>query len=196
MTNFYVYEHWRPDTHTCFYVGKGHNRRAWDMRRARNRRHKFITDKLKRDGLKVDVRLVQDDLSEDQAFDLERQRIAMWRCLRVQLTNVTDGGDGSAGLKHTEESRAKMSLKQRGRVVSDEAKAKISAYWKGRVMTPEHKAAFIAGGIREKRARGPMTDAHKQKISAAKRGKPLSVAHALAAAEGRRLKREKMSPEG
>jgi hypothetical protein len=26
---FYVYEHWRPDKDVCFYVGKGHGRRAY-----------------------------------------------------------------------------------------------------------------------------------------------------------------------
>lgn len=33
MNNFYVYEHWRPDTGVCFYVGKGKEKRAWDMKR-------------------------------------------------------------------------------------------------------------------------------------------------------------------
>ena len=43
---FYVYEHWRPDRGECFYVGKGHGRRAYDMRRGRNRWHKFMQEKL------------------------------------------------------------------------------------------------------------------------------------------------------
>lgn len=31
-TDYYVYEHWRPDKSACFYVGKGkYQKRAFDM---------------------------------------------------------------------------------------------------------------------------------------------------------------------
>lgn len=34
MSDFYVYEHWRPDLATCFYVGKGKLKRVRDLSRS------------------------------------------------------------------------------------------------------------------------------------------------------------------
>jgi len=122
---FYVYEHWRPDRDECFYVGKGKSKRANDMRQ-RNRFHKFIQQKLAKAGLCVVVRLVETDLSESQAFDLERERIAFWRADGADLANLTDGGEGPSGRKHTEEWKRQNSERMKGRVASEETIALLS----------------------------------------------------------------------
>lgn len=79
LNKYYVYEHWRPDTNVCFYVGKGlsckYNNRAFDFRQ-RNTLHKRITAKLKRLGLEPEVRYVRRFLAEEAAFALEIERIA------------------------------------------------------------------------------------------------------------------------
>jgi hypothetical protein len=124
---FYVYEHWRPDRDECFYVGKGRGRRANDMRRSRNRFHKFIQDKLSRMDMCVEVRLVADGLQEHEAFALEVKRIAFWRSSGADLANMTDGGEGPSGRKHTEEWKRENGDRARGRTQSPEARAKISA---------------------------------------------------------------------
>lgn len=126
---FYVYEHWRPDKGTCFYVGKGKNKRAWDMKGRQNRHHASIVSKLTANGLCVDVRIVASDLSEDQAFAKERELIAFYG--RDSLTNMSDGGEGLSN--PSAETRAKMSKAAKGHKrrlgvrLSDEAKAKIGA---------------------------------------------------------------------
>jgi hypothetical protein len=124
---FYVYEHWRPDTGACFYVGKGSGRRAYDMRRGRNRHHKFIQEKLAGLGMAVEVRLVAERLLEGDALALEIERIASHRKAGVALANVSAGGEGPSGRRHTEDEKRRVSAKLKGRVVSASTRAKLSA---------------------------------------------------------------------
>lgn len=104
--HFYVYEHWRPDTNQCFYVGKGQGKRAYELKSSRNIHHKRIQEKLKRLGLDVEVRIVSTDLPESEAFALEVERIAHWRSGGVQTTNYSGGGEG--GSNPSEETRRKI----------------------------------------------------------------------------------------
>ena len=126
---FYVYEHWRPDTGVCFYVGKGKGKRAWTIKGRQNRHHASIISKLTANGLCVDVRIVASDLSEDQAFTKERELIAFYG--RDSLANMSDGGEGLSN--PSKEVRTKMSEAAKGNTrrsgvrLSDEAKAKIGA---------------------------------------------------------------------
>jgi hypothetical protein len=94
---FYVYEHWRTDRDECFYVGKGKNKRAYNMKN-RNPHHKAIQNKVIREGFAIEVRIVASGLTENEAFQLEIERIAFWRSYNIDLTNMTAGGDGVSGL--------------------------------------------------------------------------------------------------
>lgn len=134
---FYVYEHWRLDRDECFYVGKGKGRRAYNMG-WRNPHHKAIQAKVIREGFAIDVRIVATGLSEEDAFILECERIAFWRAVGVDLANITNGGDGVSGLKHSDDSKKKMSDIKLGKKpphngtlgmkFSDETKAKMRAH--------------------------------------------------------------------
>jgi len=88
---FYVYLHTRLDNGTVFYVGKGHNDRAWS-KWSRNRRWTFISEKH---GWIASI--VQDGMSESDANLLEMWLISKLRYEGVDLCNVTDGGDGRSG---------------------------------------------------------------------------------------------------
>lgn len=151
MNQFYVYEHWRPDTGQCFYVGKGKGNRANSLKR--KGRHGYIVAKLARIGLAVEVRVIRSGLTEIEAFALERDLISKHgRADRGTgpLINSTDGGDGRAGWKASEETRAKIAEKLRGNrnfaghTCSPEHRAKISAANRGRVMSEEQKAKISA----------------------------------------------------
>ena len=140
MGLFYVYEHWRPDRDECFYVGKGKGGRATSMS-TRNAHHKAIQAKLSRLGLAVEVRIVEGGLDEREAFDLERQRIALWRADGADLTNKTDGGEGPSN--PSPETRAKMRAAKLGKSQkprSPEHSAKIAAALLGKKLSPEHAA--------------------------------------------------------
>jgi hypothetical protein len=101
---FYVYEHIRPDTNAVFYVGKGKGRRCFESRR-RNPHWKRIVSKA--GGF--DVRVVVDGIDEEFAFLAEQELISKLKAQGIVLSNLTDGGEGASGYRHTDSARAKFS---------------------------------------------------------------------------------------
>jgi hypothetical protein len=91
---YYVYELIDPRDGECFYVGKGKGRRAWRHMREWMRGIGVNIRKLDRiadihaAGAQVEVRIVADGMSEEQAYKLERETIAR---RRAALTNVASG---------------------------------------------------------------------------------------------------------
>jgi hypothetical protein len=165
---FYVYEHWRPDESVIFYVGKGQKRRAWDTHRGRNPWHKFIVAKLKRLGLKHEVRIVHKEMTETAALAKERELIAHWRALGADLVNLTDGGEGPSGLKHTEEWKQALSKRMTGYKHSAESRAKMSAAAMGNTKglgkkKPQHVIDKVAAANRGKK-RTPAMNAHMSEV--------------------------------
>lgn len=161
---FYVYEHWRPDLDVCFYVGKGHGKRAQRLRRGKNKHHGNIVAKLARLGMCVEVRMVRSGLTETEALSGEIERIAFWRGTGIRLANLTDGGEGPTGHRHSAATKAVLSAatsKNRiGKRHSAETRAKISLGRKGKrkgIKNPAHS-------IRLKGRKH--SDAHRASISA------------------------------
>lgn len=122
--DFLVYEHWRPDTGVCFYVGKGKRKRSRTFEH-RNSRYGRIVSKLSRAGLVPIIKIVAQGMTETEAFALEVNRIAFWRAAGVEIANYTDGGDGPSGHRHSEATRDKIRKKAIGRVLSPETIAKM-----------------------------------------------------------------------
>lgn len=111
---FYVYEHWRMDTNSPFYVGKGRKGRAFIMSR-RNKHHLAIQEKVKILGFKVEVRIVSNSMNEADAFLLEVETIKKYRFAGIDLANKTAGGEGVAGLSFSDEHRRKLGDANRGK---------------------------------------------------------------------------------
>ena len=177
IPKFYVYEHWRPDTDICFYVGKGCGPRAYHFKR--NPHYDAIAKKLSNGGMCVEVRMVASGLLEDAAFDLERARIAFWRSIGVTLTNQSEGGDGRSGFKLSAAHREKIAAAHRGKKHPPEFGAKVSAAMKGKVghrkgvkLTPEHIAIMVAANKGR-----PLSPEHRAKLSAIGKGRPHSAEH-------------------
>lgn len=137
--NFLVYEHWRPDTGVCFYVGKGKLRRARSFE-ARNNLHGKVVAKLRRAGAAPEVRIVQDNLTASEAFYLEIKRIAYWRGAGVKIANFTDGGDGTIGWRHTEAAKEKMRARALGRKMPEEQRQRLIIDLTGRKHSVETRA--------------------------------------------------------
>jgi hypothetical protein len=121
---FYAYVHAKPNTVDVggiFYVGKGHGKRALDMR-SRNLHHTNISKKYGFENILVGK---LDCSSEQIAFDLE---IGLIKCLRrngVKLVNRTNGGEGTVGHIVTEEAKQRHSKLMHGRKASDKTKEKM-----------------------------------------------------------------------
>lgn len=155
----YVYEHWRPDKDVCFYVGKGSGRRANNLRNERSKHHLNIQAKLAHLGMCVEVRLVAEGMTHDDAIAYEIERIAFWKSVGVKLVNLTPGGEGTVGVKRSLEARQKQSLLMKGVPKTKEHRAKISAAKKGKPVP----------NLRKKRA--PRTDIHRENLSKALKGR-------------------------
>ena len=88
---YYVYLHRRATDGSVFYVGKGRKDRGWHISRQYNRRWMGNARKY---GCVVEI--VDDSMSEDQAFELECNLIEEYGL--DNLANMTTGGDGSSGV--------------------------------------------------------------------------------------------------
>ena len=177
--DFCVYEHWRPDTGACFYVGKGLIKRVRSTIRRENERHCRIREKLKKLGLSVEVRVVASGLSEWESFELERLRIFEYRNLGVDLANMTEGGEGASGSKHSEETKARISKALSGipkphligKKHSAEHKSKISAAMVGHKVSEETRLRISAaqkGKTRPELIGRPVSAETRRKISESK----------------------------
>jgi len=77
-------------------------------------------------------------LSEEEAKAKETELIAEYKTMdRDYGYNRTAGGDGCAGLIHSEESKLKMSIAQKGKKHSEKSRRKISESNKGRIVSEE-----------------------------------------------------------
>jgi len=115
---FYVYLHRKATNGQVFYVGKGYGKRAWSKRR--NAKWKNIVAKY---GFIVEI--AQSGLQELAAFELEKDLISHYG--RESLCNLTDGGEGMAGFKYSDEFKAKVSIQSTKQFMSFEFRLKHSA---------------------------------------------------------------------
>lgn len=121
---FYAYLHARPNTVDAsgvFYVGKGHRDRMRDFSH-RNRHHKNIVAKHGRQNILMAKMECSD---EGIAISLEQGLIRCLRRMGVSLANVTAGGEGLTGHRHTEATKEKMRAAALGHAVSPDTRAKL-----------------------------------------------------------------------
>lgn len=122
---YYTYFHTRNDTGEVFYIGKG---KAWRANMTnRNKMWKAIAEKH---GFSVHI--ASNWKTEKEAFDHEIFLIDCFRSIGCKLANMTDGGDGWSGGRHTEEHKQLMRKKMIGRVMSDATRQKMSVSAKAR----------------------------------------------------------------
>lgn len=139
--DFYVYVHRKQSDDQVFYVGKGRLYRATETWG----RNKFWKNVANKHGWKVDI--IDHGLNEKEAFELEISTISFYKSMGVRLCNLTFGGDGPSGYRHSPESRAKMSAGMMGRKSWLEGKS-LPEYMKqnlrekmtGRKQSSEHAA--------------------------------------------------------
>jgi hypothetical protein len=148
----YVYRHIRLDKNEPFYIGIGSDnvyKRAND-KKGRNKIWYDIAAKTD-----YEIEILFDNISWDDACKKEIEFISLYG-KKVDggiLSNITDGGEGTLGLKHKEETKQRLSKIFKGckhtkdaikkiketskRPCSDEKKKKLSIANKGHKMTEE-----------------------------------------------------------
>jgi len=186
---YYIYSYLR-ENHSPYYIGKGSGKRAY------NKGPKEV--KPPRD--KSRIRILKADLTEDEAFLLEKLYILMFGRIDSGagiLRNRSDGGDGASGAIRSAETREKLrqanlgkqrpqwvydkiAASNRGKKASPETRAKISAIHKGKKCTEEHKRK-----VSEAKKGFKHTEEAKRKISIGHRKK--AKPHKLTFADGREI---------
>ena len=139
MNDTVVYFHKRNDTNEVFYVGIGTPKRP----KAKDNRNTYWSNVVNKVGYTIEI--VHEGLTWDEACEYETKYIKDFGRKDLGLgllVNMTDGGDGSVGFKHSEETKKKM-IKNRITSHREESKKKISennaCYWKGKTMSKEHR---------------------------------------------------------
>ncbi len=158
MSNFYVYFHYRLSDNILFYIGKGKGRRAY----VSTKRNKHWKNTVEKHGFRIEF--VDTGLSEEDAFDLECFCISFFRD-KAKLTNMTTGGEGFSGGKHSIESKSKIVEALRKRVVSEETRSKLSRINTGKKLSQSHIEKLVKVKLgKNKGLLNPFSDKTKHKF--------------------------------
>jgi len=133
---YYVYAYLRKTNLTPYYIGKGHGDRAY----ARAHNVKVPTDKNR-------IIIIEAGLTNVGACAIERRLIRWYGRKDIGtgiLRNLTDGGDrGTSGMKHSQETKDKISASNKGKTISDDAIRKMKESKRG--ISVKHAGTFKPG---------------------------------------------------
>ena len=161
---FYVYLHRRKTDNKVFYVGKGKGKRAY----SKHGRSDWWKRTVEKHGFVVEV--VFSALSEEDAFQCEKDTILEFRYFDHPLVNLTDGGEGTSGHKPSAETIAKRTKQTTGKKRTPEQCKRISESLKGRKLSPS-----VVEGMIKRRTGVKRTAESIQKTSNSNRGKKRSA---------------------
>lgn len=119
LGDFYIYRHIRPDTNEVFYIGKGYLLSKGHSERSKEKhgRNKWWYRIVEKNGGVYEVEIIYNCETEIEVNKKEVEFIKIYGRKdkgEGTLVNLTDGGDGSVGVK-----------------MSDENKKRLSELWKG-----------------------------------------------------------------
>ncbi len=169
-----------------FYVGKGKNGRKyahlWGHTDTRNTKKHNTIRKLAALGLEPIVKNTR-VVSENLAFAFEVDLIAgigRSHIMTGPLSNLTAGGEGTTGYRHTAATKKLISKASKGNQyavgkMSDRGRQNISRSLKG---IPKSEAHRIAAGLARRGIKPSETTTHKMRL--AKLGKPWTAARRAA----------------
>lgn len=142
-----VYRHIRKDLNIPFYIGIGNSDKRAYSKTHRNIHWNNIVSKT---DYKVEI--ILDEIDYEYAKEKEIEFISLYK-RKIDggiLCNITLGGDGCLGLIHTDEAKLKMSIPNRGKIISEEQRRKVSEFHKGRKRSEETKRRMSEANSGEK----------------------------------------------
>lgn len=116
---FYVYVHMRATDDSVFYVGKGCGQRY----KTSNGRNQYWHRTVAKYGFVSEI--VKENLTFEEANQQEIQLIKQLREQGCTLCNLTDGGEGTRGRKLSDQAKASISQKNKGKKRSETTKQKM-----------------------------------------------------------------------
>lgn len=167
MYIYYVYAYLRDSDKTPYYIGKGKDNRAF------SKQHNIPLPN------KSNIVFLEQNLSEIGAFALERFYIR-WYGRKINnsgiLRNISEGGDGTSGFNHSEETKQKMRKPK-----TEEFKNKLR-----KPKSKEHRDKLaLLNKVKAKdksyleKLRKPKSAEHRRKISEARKGMKFTEEHKL-----------------
>jgi hypothetical protein len=131
-----VYRHIRTDLNIPFYIGIGKDLSRAYSNTHRNKHWGHIVNKTS-----YEVHILFDDVSYEFEKEKEREFIELYKRSEDGgiLCNLTKGGDGVLGIRHTEEARKKMGEPNKGKTISGWHRQRISEFHTGKIISEETK---------------------------------------------------------
>ena len=157
---FYTYAYLREDR-TPYYIGKGQGRRISNRRKG----------EIKPPKDKTRVIFLKQNITEEEAFKHEIYMIAVFGRIDLGtgiLRNRTNGGEGMSGFTHSEETRSKISEKNKGKKRTEEQKQKLREAQKNQSEETRRKKAhknnnFAKGNKIDRKIVDRLTEHKKQR---------------------------------
>lgn len=172
---------------TRVYVGKT----AKGMRRPREHAHPSHLKKyahlprskwiaaLQRRGLEPRIVILETSTHVENLDEAERFYIEYFRSIGMSLLNLTDGGDGIHGYRHSDKACARMSATRKVSAKSPEARERLArqsrAYWAD-PEAREKKRVERTGKKHDATTRAKISAAHKGKLKSGEHRANLSMA--------------------
>lgn len=159
-SRFLVYGLIDPRNGELRYVGKS----CSGMKRPRQLHHAYCRNwenSLRKISLKPEVVVFEEILEESELSDVERFWVANFKFLGADLTNLTEGGEGSSGCRPGSETRKKMSLSRMGK----------PSGMKGKTV-PEERRKRISESLKSLGIKREFSAEHRAKLALAKIGRP------------------------
>jgi len=114
---YVTYAHLTPEG-KIFYIGKGSEFRSTTKKNRNSKWHEIVN---KFGGFKTEIMAHWN--FEQEALDHEKVLIDSLRYIGVELVNITSGGQGVSGLKHTSKTKAVLRQKSLANGSTERAKA-------------------------------------------------------------------------
>lgn len=183
-----VYAHIAPSYKMYFGITKQKVKHRWSNGFG-YKRHPYFYNAIKKYGWdNIEHIVLFTGLSEQKAREREVELIALYDTTNPTLGyNISNGGEsGANGVTPSEETRQKLSIANKGKIMSEEAKFKIGIANKGKIVSEEtrlkqsiaNQGQIVSKETREKLSKvmkgkqlSPSSKETREKISKAMKGK-------------------------